>query len=168
MGKKLGALIKQARTGAGFTQEQLARKVKGVSAQDISAFERGVSEPTQQNCKGIAKVTGVTQKSLLDAMPKSGKTSGSSTTQKTTTSSSSTAKKSSMQVSATERRLVELYREADSATKKEALKVLRGTDDDDLLESIGNLLTGGNSKKKDESIDMADIVQGFGEMLFKK
>ena len=38
MGKKLGALIKQARTGAGFTQEQLARKVKGVSAQDISAF----------------------------------------------------------------------------------------------------------------------------------
>ena len=73
-----------------------------------------------------------------------------------------------MQVTATERRLVELYREADSATKKEALKVLRGADDDDLLESIGNLLTGGNSKKKDDSIDMADIVQGFGEMLFKK
>jgi ribosome-binding protein aMBF1 (putative translation factor) len=30
--KKVGELIKEARTGAGMTQEQLARKVKGVSA----------------------------------------------------------------------------------------------------------------------------------------
>ena len=37
--KKVGELIKEARTGAGMTQEQLARKVKGISAQDISKAE---------------------------------------------------------------------------------------------------------------------------------
>ncbi len=34
MGKKVGTLIKKARTEAGLTQEQLARKVKGCSASD--------------------------------------------------------------------------------------------------------------------------------------
>ena len=37
-----------------------------------------------------------------------------------------TAKKSGMQVTATEKRLVELYRKADSDTKKAALALLRG------------------------------------------
>ena len=37
-----------------------------------------------------------------------------------------TAKKSSMQVTATEKRLVELYRKADSDQKKAALALLRG------------------------------------------
>ena len=35
MANKVGALIKEARTGAGLTQEQLARKIKGISADDI-------------------------------------------------------------------------------------------------------------------------------------
>ena len=43
-----------------------------------------------------------------------------------------------MQVTATERKLVELYRKADSKTKKEALQVLKGEDSltGDLLESL--------------------------------
>ena len=162
MGKKLGSLIKQARTSAGFTQEQLARKVKGVSASDISAFERGVAEPTTQNVKDIAKATGVTQKPLLDAMPKSG--AGKITSAKT----GSTAKKSSMQVTATEKRLVELYRGADADTKKQVMKLLLGTDDD-LLETIGEALFGkGSGSKKDDGLDVGDIVEGIGGLLFKK
>ena len=58
MAKKVGTLIKEARTEAGLTQEQLARKVKGVSASDISKAERGeligiAQEPDEE---GIGKV----------------------------------------------------------------------------------------------------------------
>ena len=137
MGKKLGNLIKSARADAGLTQEQLARKVKGVTASDIGRFERAEAEPTTQNVKDIAKALGVTQKSLLDAMPKSSsKTSSSSRT------SSGSSSKSSMQVTATERRLVELYREASSDDKKKALSVLRGNnvDVDDIISAIGSAL----------------------------
>ena len=34
--KKVGTLIKEARTEAGLTQEQLARRISGLSANDIS------------------------------------------------------------------------------------------------------------------------------------
>ena len=133
MGKRLGNLIKSARADAGMTQEQLARKVKGIEASDVSRFERGEAEPTTQNVKDIAKVLGVTQKSLLDAMTKS-----------SSHSSSSSASKGSMQVTATERRLVELYREASSEDKKKALSVLRGdnVDVDDIISAIGNAFLG--------------------------
>ena len=47
MANKVGVLIKEARTGAGLTQEQLARKIKGISADDISKAERGEKELTQ-------------------------------------------------------------------------------------------------------------------------
>ena len=73
MGKKVGALIKEARTGAGMTQEQLARKVKGLTASDISKAERGEKDLTRDQLKMIAKATGVTQTSLLNA-EKGGKT----------------------------------------------------------------------------------------------
>ena len=128
MGKKVGTLIKQARTDAGLTQEQLARKVKGLSASDISRAERGEKELTQEQLKLIAKATGVTQKSLLEAAK------GSSSKKKT--SSSSSASKTSMKVTATERKLVELYRAADSATKKEAMKLLKGSAGESVLESL--------------------------------
>ena len=67
MANKVGALIKEARTGAGLTQEQLAKKVDGVTASDISKAERGEKELTQTQLKMIAKATGVTQASLLNA-----------------------------------------------------------------------------------------------------
>ena len=95
-------------------QEQLARKISGLSAADISAAERGVGDLTQDQLKKIAKATGVTQASLLNAA----KGSSSSSSKK------STASKSSMQVTATEKKLVELYRKADTKTKQEVMKVL--------------------------------------------
>ena len=128
VGKKVGTLIKQARTDAGLTQEQLARKVRGLSASDISRAERGEKDLTQEQLKLIAKATGVTQKSLLEAAK------GSSSKKKT--SSSSSASKTSMKVTATERKLVELYREADSATKKEAMKLLKGSAGESVLEGL--------------------------------
>lgn len=138
MGKRVGPLIKEARTNAGLTQEQLARKAKGgLTASDISQAERALKELTNDQLKLIAKVTGVTQKSLLDAAKlDAGKRPGSSGG-----TSSSSAVKSSMQVTATERRLVELYRAANTKTRKSAMDVLRGntTTANDLL---GNLLAG--------------------------
>lgn len=125
--KKVGTLIKEARTEAGLTQEQLARKISGLSATDISEAERGLKDLTQDQLKKIAKATGVTQSSLLNA-PKNTKSS----------SSSSSASKSSMQVTAAEKKLVELYRKADSKAKKEALQVLKGEDSiaEDILETL--------------------------------
>ena len=137
MAKKVGTLIKEARTEAGLTQEQLARKVKGVSAADISKAERGEKELTQAALKEIAKATGVTQKSLLDAAK------GSSSTKKKTSSSSSASKKS-MQVTATEKKLVELYREADSDTKKTAMAVLKGEKSALLGAAASSLLSEGS------------------------
>jgi len=132
--KKLGNLIKQARTDAGLTQEQLARKIAGLSATDISEAERGLKDLTQEQLKKIAKATGVTQSSLLDAAKGS--------TKKTTTSSSS-GNKTSMKVTATEKRLVEYYRKASTDDRKQALKILKGDDDitEDLLDTVMDVVT---------------------------
>lgn len=141
MANKVGPLIKEARTKAGFTQEQLAKKIDGLSAADISKAERGEKELSQSVLKEIAKATGVTQASLVNAAKESTysekkssgtsskKTSSSSASKKT--DSSASAKKTSssgtsMALTATEKKLVELYRAADSETKKAAMNVLKG------------------------------------------
>ena len=134
--KKVGELIKEARTNAGLTQEQLAKKVDNVSASDISKAERGEKELTQAALKQIAKATGVTQASLLNAAKG---TSGEK--KKTSTTSSSTAKKKDeddFKLTATEKKLVELYRAADSDTKKAATAVLKGEapENDSVLGSL--------------------------------
>lgn len=137
--KKVGTLIKQARTDAGMTQEQLARKVKGLSANDISRAERGEKELTQEQLKAIAKATGVTQKSLLDAAKGTTTKKTSSTSKKTsTTKKTSSSTKSSMQVTASERKLVELYRAASTDDKRDAVRKLKGesVDFEDLLEDV--------------------------------
>ena len=120
--KKVGELIKEARTEAGLTQAELAKKVDGVTASDISMAERGEKELTQAALKQIAKATGVTQASLLNAAK--GGTSSSSAKKKT----SSAAKKdeAEFKLTATEKKLVELYRDADSDTKKAAMSILKG------------------------------------------
>ena len=138
--KKVGVLIKEARTAAGLTQEKLAQKVDNCTASDISKAERGEKELTSTQLRQIAKATGVTQSSLLNA-PKggtgSGKTSSSSSSstsstsgKKKTSSSSSSASKKTMTVTATEKKLVELYREADSDTKKSVINLLKGVEDE--------------------------------------
>jgi len=145
--KKLGNLIKEARTGAGLTQEQLARKISGLSATDISEAERGLKDLTQEQLKRIAKATGVTQASLLNAT----KSSSSS-------SKKSTASKSSMQVTTTEKKLVELYRKADTKTKQEVMKLLKG--DDSLTGEIFETLL--------ENVDTEKILDSILDSVLKK
>lgn len=137
--KKVGTLIKEARTQADLTQEQLARKIKGLSASDISLAERGQKDLTQAQLKEIAKATGVTQASLLNAA-KGSSSSAKKTTKKTTTTkkTASSAKTSSIKVTSAEKKLLELYRAADSDTRKDVLKLLKGeeTEADSVLGSI--------------------------------
>ena len=83
--KTLGELIKEARTNAGLSQTALAGQVDGVTASDIGKAERGEKELSQAALKQIAKATGVTQKSLLDA--------AAGSTAKTSAAAKKTAKK---------------------------------------------------------------------------
>ena len=189
--KSLGELIKEARTSAGLTQEQLAQSVGDMTARDISKAERGQKVPTQNQLKQIAKTTGVTQKSLLDAAKAqdaagsgntssgaaaSGKTASGKTTSGTTTSgktasgkttsgktasgttasgkttsgkttSGKTTSGNTVQVTATEKKLLELYRAADSDKKKAVMSLLKG-ETQTASEMISSLLDG--SKKPDE------------------
>lgn len=143
--KKVGTLIKEARVNADLTQEQLARKISGLSASDISMAERGKKDLTQVQLKQIAKITGVTQASLLSAAK--GTSTAKSTTKKTASKTSASAK-SSIKVTAAEKKLVELYRAADSDTKKAAVKLLKGEENtaedilENLLESVQDMLSG--------------------------
>lgn len=143
--KKVGTLIKEARTAAGLTQEQLARKISGLSASDISAAERHQKDLTQEQLKKIAKATGVTQASLLNA--------AKGTTAKKTSSSS----KSSMQVTATEKKLVQLYRNADADTKKKVMNLLKENESlaGDLLEDLL-----GNNDLMDSILDTVQDMIG--------
>lgn len=153
MGKKVGKLIKEARTGADMTQEQLARKVKDASASDISQAERGLKDLTQAQLKQIAKATGVTQASLLNAA-KEEKSSGSTKSSSTKTSSTKTGSTKStgtktpktpsnanktMKVTATEKKLIEAYRLADSDARKRAMNLLKG-EELDVAEMVGDVL----------------------------
>ena len=149
MAKKIGTLIKEARTGAGLTQEALAKKVNGVTASDISKAERNEKELTQTQLKQIAKACGVTQSSLLNAAKET--TAKKATTKKVVPASekkTTTAKKtaasssatSSMKLTAAEKKLVELYRKATKEQKEEALKALKDDDDPDLLSVLGDIL----------------------------
>ena len=137
MASKVGTLIKEARTAKGLTQEQLAKRIAGLSAADISKAERGEKSLTQDQLKQIAKITGVTQKSLLDAAKEGAAKPASSAktgTGKTTAAKKAAEKKpatpaganSTMKVTATERKLVDAYRAATGDQKKAAMKVLKG------------------------------------------
>ena len=132
--KKVGTLIKEARTAAGLGQAALAELIDGVSASDIGKAERGEKQLTNDALKAIAKATGVTQKSLLDAAKKSSSTASGKG------SSTSAKKDSEIKLTAAEKTLINAYRKADADTQKAALKLLKGEKDvsDSLL---GNLLT---------------------------
>lgn len=89
--KKVGTLIREARTAKKLSQEELASGVDGLSGSDIGKAERGEKELTQTQLKLIAKILGVTQKSLLEA-PKGGSTATAKKTAAAKTASA-TAKK---------------------------------------------------------------------------
>ena len=188
----VGPLIKEARTKAKLTQEQLASKIDGLTASDVGKAERGEKMLTQDILKQIAKTTGVTQKSLLDAaresggaaqaagtsaassagktsgkISSSGKTSqsGKTTTGKTsqagkTSSTGKTTGKTSMELTSTERKLVELYRAADSDKKRVVMSLLKG-ETQTTNEILTSLLDG--SKKPDEIVSslIGNFVEGF-------
>ena len=158
MAKKLSDLLKEARAEAKLTQTALAEKVDGMTASDIGKAERGELVPTQAQLRQIAKATGVTQASLIEASKTASakKTSSSASASKKTSSSAAkktssssskktTSKKSDeLTLTATEKNLVELYRKADSDTKKAALKLLKG-EQSDLSDLLGSLLKGSKS-----------------------
>ncbi len=168
--KKVGALIKEARTEAGLTQEKLAKKAgSGLDAAMISECERGKADLTSTQLKKIAVACGVTQASLLNA-PKNLKTNEKKTASKATsktgtktaktsavskTSSGDTKKTSSstssLKVTATEKKLLEAYREASTDLKKVALKVLKG----------------GYSEEKIKALDSSSgsAADGLGDVL---
>lgn len=100
MGKKTGAAIRQARRSASLTREQLAGKIPGLTAQMLTQAERGQLELTQTMCKAIAKATGVTQATLLNAEKAAPEESGE------------------LKLTAAEKKLILRYRSADSGTQK--------------------------------------------------
>lgn len=148
MANKIGNAVKKARTEAGLTQEQLAKKVKGCTASDISKLERGEKELTRDQLKQIAGATGVTQKSLLEAAAGSRYSDSSkkeTSSGKTTSSGKSTSAKSSskssddgIKLTAAEKEIIELYRKADSDTKKKVRSILKDEDSgaSELLQNI--------------------------------
>ena len=194
MTNTVGPMIRKARTGAGITQEQLAKEITGLSASDISRAERGELIPTQEQLKAIAKVTGVTQKSLLDAAKESktdnsssgtsGSTGGSKKpagststengkkpagststgTGKKPSDSTSTGANSSkiMEVTATERKLVELYRKASTDEKKTAMSILKG-EKDTTNEMISALLDGSKKPADIVSSILGSAVESFAK-----
>ena len=159
--KKVGELIKEARTKSGLSQEALAKQIEGLSASDVGKAERGEKELTQAQLKAIAKATGVTQKSLLEA-PKGGATAKKETTAKKTTAKKETSAKkttastkkseTAVELTSAEKTMLNAWRTADADTRKAALALLKGEkpEDDDL---VSTLLTGamdllGNLGKK--------------------
>ena len=207
MANKVGTLIKEARTGAKLTQEALAKQIEGLTAADISKAERGEKELTQTQLKQIAKITGVTQASLLNAAKESStaktsttaakktgttttakktgtttpaKKTGTTTTAKKTgttttakkTGTTTTAKKTGtttaakkpstatakketeLKLTATEKKLVELYRAADKDTKEAAVKVLKG---EKLEGGLLSLLSGGGNGLLDGAMDLLGL-----------
>ena len=148
MSRKLGDLVKKARTEKGLTQAALAEKVDGLTASDVSKIERGEKEPAQDVLKQMAKALGVTQKSLLDAA--AGKTA-------------STVKDTidTLKLTATEKKLVQLYRKADTKTKKAAINLLEG--DSNAIELIGALLSakGSGSSGSTGSSGTSDLLSAL-------
>lgn len=176
--KKVGELIKEARTKAGLSQEALAKLIDGVSASDIGKAERGEKELTQAALKAIAKATGVTQKSLLEA-PKGGASAAKKTTAKTEAAKKTTTKKTgaaktettkktaakktttatkktttAVELTAAEKTLINAYRKADAETQKAALSLLKGEKSEDLFSSLLSGLSG--------KMDLMDLLGSLG------
>ena len=152
MSKKLGNMIREARTQKGLTQAALAEQA-GISSSEMGKIERGEKEPSQDALKKMAKVLGVTQKSLLEAASGSGTSSGRKTSSSGKASSSSKKGSGTETLSATEKKLVQLYRKADSGTKKAAMSLLSG--DGNAVEILGSMLLG----KKDVSTMASGLLE---------
>ena len=137
--KNVGTLIREGRMAKNLSQEKLAGSIEGLTASDISKAERGDKELSQTQLRAIAKAIGVTQKSLIEA-PKGGTSSATNAAAKKTTASSTekkpAAKKSTVstasgtstadKLTAAEKKILELYRAAETDNKKLAVRILKG------------------------------------------
>lgn len=114
--KKVGTLIREARTAKKLSQEQLASGIDGLSGSDIGKAERGEKDLSQTHLRAIAKVLGITQKSLLEA-PKGGSspTAASKTASKTSAAKKTTAAKTA---SASKSTSTTAKKTSSAATKK--------------------------------------------------
>lgn len=158
MADTVGKLIKEARTKAGLTQEQLAKKMGGgMTAAQISRAERGEETLTQAQLKTVAKITGVTQASLLSAARESKPAKKQTVKSTAKTTAKSTAATASMKVTAAEKKLVEAYRKADSDTRKAALRVLRG----ECGEMVTRLLGKSDNVADDLADHLGDLIGGL-------
>ena len=157
MASKIGKLIKEARTDADLTQAKLAKKVGGgLTASDISRAERGELALSQAVLKKIAKATGVTQASLINAAKETGKPAGTAKTPKTPSNAGIT-----MRVTATEKKMIGYYRLADSDTRKAAVNVLKG-ETPDLLSTLLDTVTGAGGAGGDSVADkIGDVLGGL-------
>ena len=201
--KKVGTLIREARTAKKFSQEQLASEIDGLSGSDIGKAERGEKDLSQAQLKAIAKALGITQKSLLEA-PKGGSSaitaSKSASASKTTTSKtaadkkttttkkttsapktastaakktgSAAAKKSASgtatkttsvsSLSAAEKKLIELYRAADSDDKKLATRILKG-EKLGIADLIPMLMANATGGEDGQSGGLLSMLQGLAK-----
>ena len=163
----LSTRLKEARAAASLTQEQLAKAAKnGLTANDISKAERALYVPTDAQLKAIAKATGVTQKSLLDA--KNGKTASSSAKKpasssaaKKPTSSAAKTTGTSMKVTAAEKKLVEAYRKASAENRKLAMNLLQGKAVEESQFNIGSLFSGGLGGSVSEFFE--NLIKGVNQ-----
>ena len=158
MADTVGKLIREARTKAGLTQEQMAKKMGGgMTAAQISRAERGEEPLTQAQLKTVAKITGVTQASLLSAARESKYTKKQMVKNTAKTTAKSTVATASMKVTAAEKKLVEAYRKADSDTRKAALRVLRG----ECGEMVTRLLGKSDNVADDLADHLGDLIGGL-------
>ena len=158
MADTVGKLIREARTKAGLTQEQMAKKMGGgMTAAQISRAERGEEPLTQAQLKAVAKITGVTQASLLSAARESKSTKKQMVKNTAKTTAKSTVATASMKVTAAEKKLVEAYRKADSDTRKAALRVLRG----ECGELVTRLLGQSDNVADDLADHLGDLIGGL-------
>ena len=158
MSKKVGTLIKKARTDAGLTQAQLAKKVTGCTTSDIGKAERGEKDLTQAQLRQIAKATGVTQASLINAAK------GSSSSSSSTSSTSA----SSFRLTKAEKELVQKYRKSGVAVQTIINLMLdnaassgssSGKDDGNILQT---LLGGGSSGSGKDDGNILQTLLGGG------
>ena len=148
MATKVGNAIKEARTAAGLTPEELAEKVDGVSAEDICQAECGEKKLSQNKLKAIAKATGVTQKSLLDAAKEDAAAAEEAPAcEKKEEAPCECEAPAEEPAALTDSEVLDLYKTADADTQKAAVSALKGDTpnaQNPLISALAGVLGGGN------------------------
>lgn len=121
--------IKEIRTAAGKSQEVLAKEA-GVAVAELSKAERGIKDLAPEKLEAVARALDVEPGSLQDPAPAAGEilTAGS------------------VELTAEERELIDLYRTADADKRKMAVAILKGTmGSQDYVNFLAGMLKGTDS-----------------------